>query len=180
MSARDAMVDSAIALFRERGVAATSLRDVVAHSGAPRGSIYHHFPGGKDQLATEATQRAGAFIGDLLEGLAAEDPARAIDRFLAYWRGAMTSAEFRDGCPAAAAALTEDTPGARAAAGAAFRRWESVLARSLVARGRPEAEAASVATLAIAAVEGALIMSRATGDDGPLERVGDQLRTLLG
>ena len=89
--AREAMLDSAITLFRERGVAATSLRDVVAHSGAPRGSIYHHFPGGKAQLAEEATQRAGDFIGALLSRLVAgEDPDRAVGSFVDYWSGALS------------------------------------------------------------------------------------------
>lgn len=178
-SARDRMIDSAIALFRERGVADTSMRDVVEHSGAPRGSIYHHFPGGKDQLAREATERAGAFIASLLESLAEEDPATAVGKFVGYWRSSLTRADFRDGCPAAAAALSEDAPSARAAAGAAFARWEEMLAGALERRGRPRAEATSLATLTIAAVEGALILSRAQGSDEPLRRVGERLRTLL-
>jgi len=178
-SARDRMIDSAIALFRERGVADTSMRDVVEHSGAPRGSIYHHFPGGKDQLAQEATERAGAFIAVLLESLAEQDPAAAIDKFVGYWRGSLKAAGFRDGCPAAAAALYSDSPAATKAAGDAFSRWESLLAGSLERRGRASGEAASLATLTIAAVEGALILSRAQGSDEPLRKVGEQLHALL-
>lgn len=176
---RDQMLDSAITLFRERGVAATSLRDVVAHSGAPRGSIYHHFPGGKDQLAQEATERAGAFIASLLESLTDQDPAVAIDKFIGYWRGALKGADFRDGCPAAAAALYSESPAAVKAAGAAFSRWEDLLSDALERRGRTPDEAASVATLTIAAIEGALILSRAQGSDEPLRRVGERLHGLL-
>ncbi len=179
MSSRDRMIDSAIALFRERGVADTSMRDVVEHSGAPRGSIYHHFPGGKEQLAEEATERAGSFIASLLERLAEEDPVAAIDKFVGYWRSSLTSADFRDGCPAAAAALYGDSPAAARAAGAAFSRWEEILAGALARSGRSAGDATAMATLAIASIEGALIMSRAQASDEPLRKVGEQLHMLL-
>lgn len=173
------MLDSAITLFRERGVADTSMRDIVEHSGAPRGSIYHHFPGGKDQLAAEATTRAGDFIAGLLELMVDDEPAVAVQKFVGYWRSALRSAEFRDGCPAAAAALTEDAPSARKAAGAAFARWERILARGIEARGATPERAAALATLSIASIEGALILARATGSDEPLVRVAELLPELL-
>lgn len=178
MTSRDAMLDSAIVLFRERGVADTSMRDIVEHSGAPRGSLYHHFPGGKDQLAGEATARAGAFIASLLEDLAWQEPTEAVASFVGYWRRALTSADFADGCPAAAAALSTE-PSARKSAGEAFRTWETSLATALTSRGRPPEQAAGLATLVVASVEGALIMARAGGTDEPLRRVGDQLGALL-
>ncbi len=178
-SPRDAMLNSAITLFRQRGIADTSMRDVVEHSGAPRGSIYHHFPGGKEQLAAEATERAGAFIGSLLSALDERPPEEAIASFVGYWSSTMVRNEFRDGCPAAAAALSDDAPGARAAAAAAFSSWEKILTTALTARGRTPDEAESLATLAIAAIEGALILSRAQESDEPLRKVGVQLRALL-
>jgi TetR/AcrR family transcriptional repressor of lmrAB and yxaGH operons len=180
-SAREAMLDSAITLFRERGVAATSLRDVVALSGAPRGSIYHHFPGGKAQLAEEATQRAGDFIGALLSRLVAgDDPDRAVGSFVDYWSGALTSTDYRDGCPVAAAALSEDaTESARAAAGVAFGQWETALAAALRERGVPAARSESLANLVVCSIEGALIVARARRSEEPLRRVGAELRSLL-
>src|SRR5688572_33420325 len=75
MDSRQRMLESAAILFRERGVHGTSFSDVLAHSAAPRGSIYHHFPGGKAQLAEEATRYAAEFItGGLTAALAREDP----------------------------------------------------------------------------------------------------------
>ncbi|WP_109505298.1 TetR/AcrR family transcriptional regulator [Nocardioides speluncae] len=178
--ARQKMIDSAIVLFRERGVAATSMRDIVDHGGAPRGSIYHHFPGGKQQLALEATEFAGDFIASLLDALAAEAPEAAVDKFVGYWRSALTEKEFQDGCPVASAAVSgTETPEARAAAGRAFGRWEDILARALTERGVPAARAGSLATLVIAAVEGALIMARAQRSDEPLRAVATELRGLL-
>jgi len=179
VSPRDAMLNSAIMLFRQRGIADTSVRDIVEHSGAPRGSIYHHFPGGKEQLAAEATERAGAFIGSLLSALDERPPEEAIATFVGYWSSSMVRNEFRDGCPAAAAALSDGAPTARAAAAAAFSSWEEIHTSALTARGRTPDEAESLATLAISAVEGALILSRAQQSDQPLARVGAQLRTLL-
>ncbi|HSX66376.1 TetR/AcrR family transcriptional regulator [Nocardioides sp.] len=181
MSARDAMVASAAALFRERGVAATSLRDVVEHAKAPRGSIYHHFPGGKAELASAATAMAGDFIGqllaDLLEG---GDPAHAIATFVDYWKQSLIRQDFADGCPVAAAAVSpEETDDARATAGRSFARWQGQIADALVGRGVRAGLAADQAGLAVAAVEGALIVARAQHSTEPLERVARQLVRLL-
>lgn len=178
--ARQKMIESAIVLFRERGVAATSMRDIVEHGGAPRGSIYHHFPGGKQQLALEATEFAGAFIASLLEALATEEPAVAVEKFVGYWRSTLTDKDFEDGCPITAAAVSGDeTLEARAAAGRAFGRWEGALASAITARGVPADRARSLATLIIAAVEGALVMARAQRSDEPLRAVAAELRGLL-
>jgi len=181
VNARDAMIDSAIVLFRERGVAATSLRDVVEHAGAPRGSIYHHFPGGKAQLAEEATRRAGDFIGVVLDRLTEDaDPERAVQRFVDYWRSALTSSDFGDGCPVAAAAVSgAETESARDAAGRAFTSWERSLADALRRRGVPAERAESLAGLTVSAVEGAIIVARARRTDEPLRYVGRELRALL-
>lgn len=180
-SPRDAMIDSAVVLFRQRGVADTSLRDVVEHSGVSRGSIYHHFPGGKEELALAATERGGDFIGNLLERLLADvDGERAITAFVDYWTSALAKADFVDGCPIGAAALSSDeTASARDAAGRAFARWETLLADAIARRGVPAARATTLATLAIASIEGALLMCRARRDTEPLTRVGAELRALL-
>src|SRR5215210_719066 len=84
--ARQRMIESAAVLFRERGVHGTSFADVLEHSGAPRGSIYHHFRGGKTQLAAEATEWAGEFIvAGAVAALADGDPVAAIDTFRRWW-----------------------------------------------------------------------------------------------
>ena len=181
-SPRDAMLDSAIALFRERGVAATSLRDVVAHSKAPRGSIYHHFPGGKEELARDATRRAGDLISSLItELVASADPVATVDRLVAHWTGVLLGSDYAAGCPIAAAALApDDAAGARDAAGAAFGEWEELLAGALSSRGTPPQEAADRAALVVSAIEGALLVSRARRTDAPLRAVGRELASLLG
>ena len=122
--ARERMIRSAVALFREQGVHGTSFADVLAHSQAPRGSLYHYFPGGKAQLAEEATRYAGEFIAaGLAAALAQKDPAAAIRAFTALWRDVLHSSDFGAGCPIVAATLEgERAPAVRDAAGAAFER----------------------------------------------------------
>ncbi|MFC5099696.1 TetR/AcrR family transcriptional regulator [Kibdelosporangium philippinense] len=83
---RKAMVRSAVTLFRERGIAGTSLADIIEHSGAPRGSIYHHFPGGKNQIAAEATAWAGELMNRMI-GKFGDDPIALTHALFEFWRG---------------------------------------------------------------------------------------------
>src|SRR3954452_22411206 len=175
------MVESAAVLFRERGVQGTSFNDVLEHSGAPRGSIYHHFGGGKTQLAQEATQWAGEFIvAGLTAALAENDPVAALGEFRRRWMRILRRSDFAAGCPVVAATLEgEREPAVRAAAGAAFSAWEDVLARAFRERGLPAARSRSLATLLIAAIEGAILLARAQRTTQPLERVTDELQSLV-
>jgi AcrR family transcriptional regulator len=175
------MIRSAAMLFQEQGVERTSFTDVLAHSGAPRGSIYHHFPGGKAQLAEEATRYAGDFISaGLTAALAEDDPAAAIKRFTDQWLRLLRSSSFGAGCPIVAATLDGDrSPGLRDAAGAAFTQWEDVLAEAIQRHGIKPARARSIATLAVAATEGAIVLARAQRSTKPLERVAGELEQIV-
>jgi AcrR family transcriptional regulator len=179
--ARMRMVASAALLMRERGVEATSFSAVLAHSGAPRGSIYHHFPGGKAQLVEEATRYGGDFIAaGLAAALAEADPVAAVHRFCQSWRSVLSESDFAAGCPVVAATLEgERTPAARDAAGAAFGSWEKLLAEAFEHQGIAAARAASLATLAIAAIEGAVVVARAQRSSEPLERVTEELEHVI-
>src|SRR3954470_8565492 len=93
------MIESAAVLLRERGVQGTSFSDVLAHSGAPRGSIYHHFQGGKTQLAEEATRWAGEFIvASTVAALAEHDPVEAIATFRQWWTRLLERSDYAAGC----------------------------------------------------------------------------------
>jgi AcrR family transcriptional regulator len=177
---RDRMIQSAALLFRERGVQGTAFADVLEHSGAPRGSVYHHFPGGKDQLAEEATRYAGDFIAaGLAAALAQDDPIAALDTFISMWTDILRHSDFAAGCPIVAATLEGDrSPHVRDAAGAAFGNWEQLLSVAIAARGIPGERARSLATLLIAAIEGAVVLARAQRSTAPLERVAEELRHL--
>src|SRR5262249_3737496 len=143
---RERMIQSAGELFGERGYAATGLRDVVAHSSTPRGSIYHHLPGGKAELAQAVLEREGASAAAACEAHGA-DPVAALQACLDGWRGTLQSSEYRAGSPMLAIALEPDEQtGAREAAMAAFARWEDALAAALQEGGVKRKKAARLAT----------------------------------
>jgi len=175
------MIASTALLVRERGARATSIDDVLAHSGAPRGSVYHHFPGGRDQLLREATAFAGEVVARRLERGIGRDPLQALDTFLGTYREELIASGFRSGCPLVAVAIEsrEDGPGLQDAAGAAFERWAALLARSFTEGGVAEARARELSVMTLAAVEGALVLCRAQRDAAPLDSVHRQLRALL-
>ena len=179
--ARERMVTSAIQLFRERGVAGTALSDVIAHSEAPRGSIYHYFPGGKPQLAAEATALAGRLLDDLIvRWMARHGPTETIHRIIEMFRKQLRDTDFASGCPVAAGALEGgEAPGASEVAGTAFTTWEATLATALRAHGTPDDRAETLASLMICAIEGAIILAKAQRSTRPLDRVEDELRLLL-
>src|SRR3954470_16570687 len=134
---RERMIESAVALFRERGVDGTSFADVIERSGAPRGSLYHWFPGGKAQLAEEATRYAGDLIaGGLADALEEKDPVSAVRGFARLYRRFLRASDFEAGCPIVSATLEGDrSPGARDAAGAAFATWQGTLADGFTRHG---------------------------------------------
>jgi len=179
--ARQKMIESAAVLFRERGVLGTSFADVLEHSGAPRGSIYHHFGGGKTQLAEEATRWAGEFIvAGAVAALRSDDPVAAIDSFRQQWTRILRQSDFNAGCVIVAATLEgEREPRVRQAAGEAFASWQTVLADALRAHGLDARRARSLATLTVAAIEGAIILARAQRTLRPLEAVSNELQAVV-
>jgi AcrR family transcriptional regulator len=179
-STRERMIVSAAALFREHGYSGTGFRDVVAHSGAPRGSIYHHFPGGKAQLARETIGYAADVVATVIErGSAAGDPLIALRATLDWWRATLVASDYRAGCPIVAVTVESHEPALTEAADRAFARWERVLASALRDGGVDDQRAARLATLAIAAVEGAVIRCRAARDTAALDEVGRELETIF-
>jgi TetR/AcrR family transcriptional regulator, lmrAB and yxaGH operons repressor len=177
---RQRMIRSAAVLFRRNGVDGTAFSDVIAHSGAPRGSIYHHFPGGKAELAEEATRYAGEYVAAALAAaLAEDDPVATLHGFSDVLAAGLRSTEFQEGCPIVAAALEgERTPAAREAAGSALAKWEELLADAFERNGVERERSRSLATLAIASIEGAIVLARAQRSTEPIERVGAELQRL--
>ncbi len=176
------MVRSAAYLFRERGYSGTGFRDVIAHSGAPRGSIYHHFPGGKVQLAVEAMRYAGDFVAAGTESAIKEgDAVAAVHAFIGWWRRVLVKSDFQAGCPIAAVTVEshEEAPQLAQAAAHAFRRWQDALGTGLMAGGCSPDRAASLSTLIVSSVEGATILCRAARDTTALDRVAVELETVV-
>lgn len=175
------MIESAALLFSERGVQGTSFTDVLAHSGAPRGSVYHHFSGGKTELVEDATRWAGEFtIAGAVAAIERRDPVAAVGSFRRHWSKILRASDFGGGCPVATAALEgSHEPTARDIAGEVFADWQKVVADALRRRGVPAARARSIATLLLASIEGAIILCRAQRSLRPLERVSDELELVM-
>ncbi|MEU1981346.1 TetR/AcrR family transcriptional regulator [Nocardia sp. NPDC019395] len=175
---RAAMIRSAISLIRRRGVAAVSFADVLNASGAPRGSVYHHFPGGRAQLITEATQVAGERItGELTRALDTPETAAALRALADALARGLDRGDYAVGCPIAAAALGNE-PGAVTAAGVAFDTWRDLVTRKLVQDGATPRRARSVALLVVSALEGALIVARTERNPAALDTVVEELNVL--
>jgi AcrR family transcriptional regulator len=176
------MVAGAADMIRRRGLRGTSVRELAEHSGAPLGSTYHYFPGGKEQLATEAVQFAGDAVSQLLREQLEAGPVAGMKAFLALWRRAITSSEFRAGCPVLAVTIEEPDDEAGApleAAARAFATWETLLADAMRQHGAAREDASRLATLMVASVEGAVAMCRARRSTQPLDQIAPQLETLV-
>jgi AcrR family transcriptional regulator len=179
---RQRMIVSTSLLMRERGARATSLDSVLEHSGAPRGSVYHHFPGGREQLLREATDFAADYVARRLERVSGDGPLAAIEALYDWYRESLLGSDFRAGCPVAAVAVEspEEGPDLRDAARAAFERWRRALAHELEASGIDGARSDELGMLVLAAFEGGLILSRSYRDLAPLEAVRRELRERVG
>ncbi|MEU2711989.1 TetR/AcrR family transcriptional regulator [Streptomyces sp. NPDC007205] len=182
---RERMVFSAAQLIRRDGVAATGLREVAAHAGAPRGSLQHYFPHGKEQLVNEAVAWAGRYAGKriarFLAGLEEPTPSGLFAAMAAQWTDEYAADGFAAGCPVAAATVECASAGGstQEAVAAAFTAWRNPLTEALTGMGVPAARAASLATLMISTLEGAILLARAARDTGPLTTAVRELGPLL-
>jgi TetR/AcrR family transcriptional repressor of lmrAB and yxaGH operons len=177
---RARMVRSAASLISTKGVSATSFSDVLADSGAPRGSIYHHFPEGKEQLAAEAIRWTSDRVVAYLRAGTETTPGAVLTRFMQLWRQVVVSSNAVSGCVVAGVALdTGAEDGLMSVARATFRSWEAVLAGQLEQAGVPAQRARGIAIATLAGMEGALILCRAEGSAQPLDDIAEELMRLL-
>jgi AcrR family transcriptional regulator len=180
---RERIVYSAAQLVRERGVSATGIRDVVERAEAPRGSFQHYFPGGKDQLISEALLWSGEFAARWAAEYRARTPTPSglFAHLVAYWRDELERRGYARGCPvnAAAADLAGGDSPVVAPLRAALARWEDAIAGQLRAMGVPARRARRLATLMLSTLEGAIMLARVQRDLRPLTTVVAELGPLL-
>jgi len=172
---RERMIEGAVRLLALHGLQATSFNEVLELTGAPRGSIYHHFPGGKDELISAAIDHAGAHALHALDDrdLASAEEITAV--FLGLWRELLTRTQFRAGCAVLAVTVATDSPDLLHEAGGVFRAWRGRLAELLEEGGLTAREAAQFAATLVAASEGAVALSRAEQSIEPFDLVAGQL-----
>jgi AcrR family transcriptional regulator len=178
---RAKMVRSAASLISEHGVSATSFSEVLADSGAPRGSIYHHFPEGKKQLTEAAMSLTSERMMDYLRSGSGTTPLGVFDHFVAIWRLVVVSSKGASGCAIAGVAVDSDLESVdlMKAARDIFRSWASLFAEQLIAVGVASAQAQNIALTSLATMEGALILCRVEASVEPLDVAAAQLRALV-
>lgn len=180
-STAEQMIRGAAALLAEVGLQGASFREVVRTTGAPRGSIYHHFPGGKAELVTRAVELVERSVLRVLEGLRGRPAAEVVAGLTGMWRAALIGSDFGAGCAVAAVTVAArgELPGLGDLAGQVFGRWERALADTLVDGGLEPTVAGDLSTTVLAAVEGAILLARARRGVEPFDRVAAHLDLLV-
>ena len=171
-STRERIVETTANLFRRQGYAATGMKQIVSGAEAAFGSIYHFFPGGKDELAGEVIKTSGASYGDLVDQIygAGPDPGSATRTFFREAGRTMEREDFADICPIATVALevASTNESLRVATSEVFADWRDRVTRWLQSAGLSTTDAPKLATTLIALLEGSFLLSRAHRDVEPL------------
>ena len=172
------MVDGAVTLLATRGVEGTSFAEVLERSGSPRGSVYHHFPGGKAELLDAALRRVSDRGLAAMEEVRGEPAPVVLDRFLDLWRQLLDRSHLRAGCAVVAVTVAPPSDELHDRAGAIFRTWTEQLTDLFATGGMSRPSAERLSALAIAATEGAVVVARAQRSRDAFDRVAGALMEL--
>ncbi|MFF2087459.1 TetR/AcrR family transcriptional regulator [Nocardia sp. NPDC058176] len=176
---RSKLIKATRSLIESQGYFGAGLNQIVQDSGAPRGSLYFHFPGGKDELVSAALVESGADIAQIIRTIEASDARDFARRMLTLLGDQLEASDWTIGCPVAAVAL--DTASTNTAVqqscSATYRLWEEAIRDRLIGFGHPEPE--RVTTVALALIEGGLILARTHRDRRPLRQLADTIDTLI-
>jgi TetR/AcrR family transcriptional repressor of lmrAB and yxaGH operons len=174
---RERILDAGAQLFRRQGYQGTPLKQIVREGGAPWGSLYHFFPGGKEELGVLALRRSGEHYRRLIELVFdhAEDPAQALRRLFDLSGQALEASDYADGCPVVTVALesANTIEALRVVCAEAFQSWLSTLAGVLVEAGIEPVVADRLALFGLATFEGAVALSRTLRSTEPLAASGE-------
>lgn len=178
---RATMLVAAAELLREHGAAGVTVDAVLARSGAPRGSVYHHFPGGRSQILREALQFAGDEITAQIDRAAGVSASALLRQFVELWADALVGSDYGAGSPVLAAAVGSgpDEQQLTSVAAEIFRGWRDAAQGAYMRDGFTPAEAKALAHTTIAALEGAVALCRSTHSLEPLNDVAAQLEFLI-
>jgi TetR/AcrR family transcriptional regulator, lmrAB and yxaGH operons repressor len=173
--ARDRFIGTAARLFMRQGYHGTGLNQIVAESGAPKGSLYFHFPGGKEELAAAAVEQAGAVFAVQIDTILAANPnpAQAIAVLCQTLRSWMEKSYFREGCPITNACLelAPENAAVSAVTKAIFDGWRDAWERHLAQAGIAPLVATSFAAVIVTSLEGAFILARAAESGEPFDQI---------
>jgi TetR/AcrR family transcriptional repressor of lmrAB and yxaGH operons len=178
---RDDIISATCDLLELQGYHATGINQIIQESGAPKGSLYHYFPEGKEELATEAIERSARSIaGNIEQVMAAHDDGRtAVVAFIRQLAGHVAASGYRQGGPITAVALEAASTNERLrlACRDAYRAWQRPIADKL--RPTHGARAEALAGVVVAAIEGGIILARSERSERPLLDVAEGMEALL-
>jgi AcrR family transcriptional regulator len=175
-STKDRILETTADLFRRHGYTGTGMKQIVEAASAPFGSLYHHFPGGKEQLGQEVVRRSGAMYSELFASIARESPD-----LLTYVRDVFEGAavtlvesDYADACPIATVALevASTNEPLRLATAEVFESWLAGWATGLERSGIEPERARTLALELLGAMEGAFVLSRALKSPDPMRAAG--------
>jgi TetR/AcrR family transcriptional repressor of lmrAB and yxaGH operons len=176
---QDRLLATTAALLAERGYHGAGLSEILRDSGVPKGSLYHHFPAGKAQLAAASLRLTGGRVVARLEQFAdrAGSVADGIRAFCDMYIAELRASDYRRGCPLATVAVESAglDDGVHAEVGVAMAAMVDLLTARITAEAPASADPRGLATEVVAAVEGALLLAKATRSTGPVETVRDRL-----
>jgi TetR/AcrR family transcriptional regulator, lmrAB and yxaGH operons repressor len=180
---QDALLATAVKCFREQGYHGTGLAQIMSESGSPKGSFYHHFPGGKEQLAAAAVTSAAEGIALMVSAVitkstTAIDAVKEFSHGLAHW---FAQSGYRAGCPITSVLLDIAPDGlvATEACKQAFESWIALWTQCFEKAGLQQREANNLAQMWVCSLEGAWILSRAQKNQSPIILAGDTFGVLL-
>lgn len=175
-STKERIVTAGADLFRRQGYSGTGLKQIVAAAEAPFGSLYHHFPGGKEQLGEEAIRWSGAIYGLLAPAIfdPAPDVATGVEDFFAGAAEQLVETDYADACPIATIALevASTSEPLRQATADVFESWIAGLATRFAAAGIERERARELSIAMLSALEGAFVLCRALRTTEPLRIAG--------
>jgi AcrR family transcriptional regulator len=180
---RDRIVYASAELLRRQGYAGTGLKQIVSEAQAPFGSLYHFFPGGKEQLADEVLRTGGRFFLALYEAIAAPAPdlVAAVGDFFAGAAQTLESTDFADACPIATVAgeVASTNEVLRRATADVFESWLAAVTEDATEAGVEPTRARALAQAVLALLEGAFLLSRATRSTEPMTACSDAAVALV-
>jgi TetR/AcrR family transcriptional regulator, lmrAB and yxaGH operons repressor len=161
---RENTIVTAARLLQRQGYAATGLTQILEESGAPKGSFYFHFPGGKEQLGAEAVALAGSEMNAIIGAVLARhaDPAKAVVALGKTWSSWLAGSDYTEGCPITTVALEQSSQSSilRQACAVVFGSWHRQLRDHFVAAGHAPVRAGALARLVLCSFEGAFVIAR--------------------
>lgn len=177
------MLETAADLIQRQGYASTGLNQILESSGAPKGSLYFHFPGGKEELVALALEKSSESLSELLEQVLVTAPTAelALEMIAGYFASQLESSQFTKGCPLATVALEQaaTSDALHEVCSRTYARWQAAIAARLVREGRSSERAGELASFILSTIEGALLLCRAHRSIEPLRRASSELARIL-